>query len=126
MAIMKNFVKLFVVMLVAAILLGSCDLLQKGGTIIVKNDLDKANKVSIVKIDNITDLKNPKIKEAIDNLSSRGTEIKSGDQQKFTFDEDGVYVVAALLPKSGFAPPITLTAGITLTVTFDEDTDIQD
>jgi len=120
MSIMKNFVKLFVVMLTAAILLGSCDLIEKGGTIIVENALDYDEYVSIVKVENINDyLDNPNVKNAKNELkNNQGTLIPKGSKQSFSFNEDGVYVVTALTP--GFwTSPVPLAGGIKATVTLE-------
>jgi len=117
MSITKNLIKLFVVMLVATLLLSSCDLFKKGGNIIVINELDSANYVLIVKIDNLLDLNNPNIKEALKELQAgKGTEIKSKGKKTFTFNEDGVYAVTALKPASSAPLPVTLIGGITETV----------
>jgi len=121
---MKNFVKLFIVILTAAILLGSCDLIDKGGSIIVKNELDYANSVHIVKVEDITNLlDNPKIKEAYNILlNNGGTRIEKGGKKTFSYKEDGIYVVTALSP--GFwTSPVTLAGGITITVTLEPKDD---
>jgi len=111
MAIMKNFVKLFVVILAAAILLGSCDLLKKGGTITVKNELNYDNYVSIVKVDTLENpFDNPKVKDAFETLKKNGgTKIEKNGKKTFSFDEDGAYILAAY--PAGCALPITLLAG---------------
>jgi len=119
MSIMKNLIKLFVVMLVATLPLTSCDLIKKGGTIVVENKLDKANYVVIVKVESISDISdnNPKIKEAYEKLKdNKGTEIAKDGKKSFSYDEDGVYAVTALYPALG-AFPATLIGGITETIT---------
>ena len=115
MSITKNLFKLFVVMLVATFVFISC---EKGGTIIVQNELDQANSVLIVKVENVTNLLgNPKIKDALKELADgKGVEIKSKGKKSFTFDEDGIYAVTALYPASSAPLPVTLAGGITETV----------
>jgi len=110
MSIMKKSVKLFVVILTAAILLGSCDLIKTGGTIIVENKLDYSNYVIIVKGEKFDDA----VKDLLDN---KGTLINKDGKKSFSFDEDGVYTVTALYPAAGPLAPVTLAGGITLTVT---------
>jgi hypothetical protein len=120
MSIIKNLIKLFVVMFVATLLLTSCDLLEKGGTIIVKIELTYDNLVIIVKVENVSNLlDNPNIKDAFQDLKdNKGTKIEKGSEKPFSYDEDGTYVVTALTP--GFCTiPVTLIGGVTLTVSLE-------
>jgi len=109
---MKNFIKLFVVVLVAAFLCISC--LEKGGTIEVTNSasgdpLTNSNYVIIVKGIDVVDA----FKDLADG---KGTVLKKGQVKPFHFDEDGIYTVVALYPTGYLSAPATLLAGNTVKV----------
>ena len=102
---MKNFIKLFVVVLALAFVFISC---EKGGTIDVTNQmsgdpLTHSNLVIIVKGEKITDAVN-------DLASGKGTPMTQGQTKTFSYSEDGIYTVVALFP-SGFFKPVTLLMG---------------
>jgi len=86
---MKNLIKLFVVVLTAALLLVSCG--KKGGTIEVTNGMKTPTYVDIVKGVDFLNIK-----------EGDGTLIQPGDTEKFTFDEDGAYTVTAIPPVGFF------------------------
>jgi len=110
---MKYFIKLFVVVLVAAFLSISCS--EKGGTIEITNQYNdssgilNANAFIIVKGIDIIDA-------AKDLASGKGTPISKGETKTVSFNEDGVYTVVALFP-AGFTSPATLLGGNTVRVT---------
>jgi hypothetical protein len=103
---MKNVLKIFAVVLVAAFLMVSCE--EKGGTIEVKNSWSYDASVSVVKGSSPS---MPKVGE--------GTLIKAGQTHEFEQDEDGVYLVCAISiePKTFVSSPVTLLAGNSVTVT---------
>jgi hypothetical protein len=106
---MKNLLKFFVVVLVAALFLVSCEI-EKGGTIEVTNGLNIPTYVIIVKgID---------YAEAIKDLAKgEGTLIDSGAMNPFHKDNDGVYTVVATTSLLPFTKTVTLTLGKTERVT---------
>jgi hypothetical protein len=84
---MKNFIKLFVIVLALALVFISC---EKGGTIEVYNSTSYTALVQVVKGDlDILD----KVKDSLSKGS--GTEIASGKTRSFTKDEDGIYLIVA-------------------------------
>ena len=103
---MKNILKIFAVVLVAAFLTVSCK--EKGGTIEVKNEMSSEIWVIIKKGST-----NPSISQGDGDL------IQPNKTKSWDFDEDGVYVVAAIsltgAPKYKAA---TLLAGNTEKITF--------
>jgi len=103
---MKNFIKLFVVVLVAAFVFISC---EKGGTIEVTNLSGNSNFVIIVKGEKFLDALN-------DVANGKGTVIANGAKKTFSFDEDGIYTVVAAVPV-GFNKVVTLLLGNTEKVT---------
>ena len=105
---MKNFIKLFAVVLVAAFFCVSC--LEKGGTIMVTNNYNGDNFVLVIKGE-LTSL--PDI-----DLQRNGTLIGKNQTKSFNFDDDGAYTVAYFFPSPGFKmPPVILLAGNTVKVT---------
>ena len=116
---MKNFLKLFGIVLVTAtvLLLSSCeDIVKKGGTIYVTNNYKllgegMPNSVIIVKGVNFENALN-------DLKDGKGTPIRYGETKEFHFDEDNSYTVTALLPL-GFFKICVLTLGSTDRVTIE-------
>jgi len=105
MVLMKNLLRLFVVVLAAGLLLVSCNL-EKGGTIEVTNGMSMPTYVDIIKgVDIINAIK-----------EGDGTLIQPGKTKIFTFNEDGTYTVTAI-PPPGFIKPVILLAGDTQKVT---------
>jgi len=104
---MKNFIKLFVVVLAVAFVFISC---EKGGTIEVLNQAggigvyngtaftDK-NIVKVVKFEKLAEA-------AVDVAADKGTLMTKGETKKFNLDEDGMYVVVAKYPISVAVPPV--------------------
>jgi len=108
---MKNFIKLFVLILAAALLFMSC--IEKGGTIDVTNQAELleggGNLVIIVKGYDFT--------TAVSDLANgKGTLIAKGAKKSFNKDEDGVYTVVAAYPSPVFTQVVTLLAGNTVSV----------
>jgi len=109
---MKNFIKLFVVVLVAAFMCISC--LEKGGTIEVYNSV---NGDPLTNSNLFVIVKGVDVAGAFSDLASgRGTTIAKGATKSISFDEDGLYTVVAFYP-TGFTYPATLLGGNTVKVT---------
>ncbi|WP_461255236.1 hypothetical protein [Treponema sp. R80B11-R83G3] len=104
---MKNFIKLFVVIVAMTFLFISC---EKGGSIEVTNNADgplgASNYVIIVKGVDIA-------KATTDLLAGKGTPMTKGQTKTFDFDEDGLYTVVALFPSPLFSAPVTVIFGQT-------------
>jgi len=115
MSITKNLIKLFVVMFVTTLLLSSCDLFKKGGTIEVTNGTGYPTLVIVVK--------GEKFLEALKELQAgKGTTIPKGGKKTFDYDKDGIYTVCALMGDPStvlneFHEVITLIGGGTQKVT---------
>ena len=92
---MKNLIKLFVVVLVAAFVFISC---QKGGTIEVVNSSGYPNLVIIVEGVDILGI----------DLQNDGIQMANGTKKTFTYTEDGTYTVVAAYPLGFFKPVILL------------------
>ena len=120
MSIMKNLIKLFVVMFVATFVFISC---EKGGTIVVKNGDTDTYAVIIVKPSDSVE----KQKKDLEDGNVKGKLISPGKTEKFPFDEDGLYTVCALsqntATKYWFAAPVTLVGGGTFNVTIEKGKD---
>jgi len=100
---MKNFIKLFVVVVVMAFVFISC---EKGGTIEVTNSLTTPTYVNVYKGDkNLLSTIGDSVKEG------EGTLIKAGGSHTFSVDEDGSYIVTAIPPLTIFKEFILLVAG---------------
>ncbi|GBU26961.1 hypothetical protein R84B8_00477 [Treponema sp. R8-4-B8] len=98
---------LFLIVLVAALLLGSCDLFKKGGSIEVTNQAgDPITNQNLVII-----VKGAEFLQAIEDIkNNKGTQMYKGNKKTFTYDEDGVYTVVALFPDL-FHETVTLLGG---------------
>jgi len=90
---MKNFIRLFVLMLTLACLFTSCDLFEKGGTISVTNTSSSTAYVIIVKGTNVE-------KAFKDLVADKGTQIAGKATKKFEQKTDGMYSVAYLITGS--------------------------
>jgi len=100
---MKNLLKLFGVVLVAALILVSCNL-EKGGTVEVTNGLSESTIVKVFKLGE-------------DALNLGNTDVLNpGETKRWTFKEDGTYIVTAA-PPLGFSQTVILLAGGTEKVT---------
>jgi len=118
---MKNFIKLFVVVLALAFVFISC---EKGGTIDVYNPTSYTVLVQVVKgdIDILDTVK--------DSLSKGlGKEIAPGKTRSFAQDEDGIYLICAAWNASSstanpslsyFSNTAFLLGGNTVKVTIDK------
>jgi hypothetical protein len=102
---MKNFIKVLGIVLTAAavLTLASCDLFEKGGTIEVTNGTSAVAIVTVSK----------ELDSALDDPRT----IQPGKTEKWTFEEDGTYIVTAAL--SGFIKPVFLSLGSTEKVTIE-------
>jgi len=94
---MKNFIKLFVVVVAVAFVFISC---QKGGTIEVVNSTSNINLVVIVEGVNVLGV----------DFDKNGTALQPGAKKTFTFTEDGTYTVVASSP-AGFLKTVILLGG---------------
>jgi len=98
---MKNFIKLFVVVLALAFVFISC---EKGGTIQVTNNLSYPTYVIIVKGADFA-------KALADLANNKGTLIDKGKTKEFSFGEDGIYTVTATNPLPSMIKSVTLMMG---------------
>ena len=97
---MKNFIKLFVVVLVVAFVFISC---EKGGTIeVVNKAVDPLTSQNLVIIVEGIDVAGAARKLA----SGDGTIMVMNQSKTFSLSEDGTYTVVALYPNSSIKYPI--------------------
>jgi len=112
---MKNILKLFAVVLVAAFLLISCskedleDIAKQGGAIKITNSAGSENYFIVVEGKEF-------MQAAEDLLNGKGTLIKNNASTTVSFDTIGVYTVVALFP-AGFHDTVVLALGETKKVT---------
>jgi hypothetical protein len=121
---MKNLLKLFVIVLIAAFFIVSCGeddpLNLKGGTVEITNGLDSPNvKTSvIVKKGEIGENATEALTAIVAEINAGGgTDIPRGEAKEFKFDEDGFYTVVAVPPLIPFVKVVYLALGSTQKVT---------
>jgi hypothetical protein len=104
---MKNFIKLFVIVLALAFVFISC---EKGGTIEVLNQAgDPVTHKNLIII-----VKGADFAGALNDLEKgKGTEMAIGQSKTFSFSEDGLYTVVASFPITK-TPPFVFTKTATL------------
>jgi len=100
---MKNFLKLFGIVLAVAtvLLLSSCeDIVKKGGSVHITNEHDGVTLgVGLERINYFIVVKDLDVANAWKDLANgKGTVIKKGETQTITKDEDGFYTVIAMYP----------------------------
>jgi hypothetical protein len=104
---MKNFLKLFTIVLVVTFFMLSCNdepILRKGGTIEVTHKLDDGTPAIFVII--VEGRKN-----SLDEDFGSGTVIPFGETRTFTYDKDNYYTVLAYPPAEIFSETVYLAFG---------------
>jgi len=104
----KNFIKYLVVIVALACLLTQCDLFKQGGTIVITNNYNGINYVTVVEATKA-------VQELASFAQGKGKLLdKKGASYSFDFDKDGFYAVIWLLPTPNFKAVAYLSGGSTV------------